>query len=338
MDNALLKHPFWQQSDPVAARLIRTFDVPGEYNPFVQDGVDLRVAAGFGEAPFHKWAMAREGILEGVRSGRITLGTSIVEATSGNTGLAMAAVCTALGLRFVAIVNKDVPGSKVDVIRALGEHVSVQAPLPGETTVDAARRLGSQPGWHNPDQYAGEWNPRAHEKYLAPQIFAQTEASVFVAPGGTMGTVLGVDRYARAHGIRTKVIPVMCEEGQEVPAARTLSRVRRDVRIPWDKELAEGDIRFGSRRESFAMSFFSWRFLPVQMGPSSGLALAGTLTFLRERKIAGTLDPLREPNGKISVVVFAPDDYRPYADLYLGENLYDREYLGDTIPNLLDWK
>ncbi len=333
-----VNHPFWKKSDPIGARLVRVFDVPEEHNPFAKEDVALRVAAGFGEAPFHKWAMAREGIFEGVRNGRIAPDTIIVEATSGNTGHAMATVCTALGLHFVAVVNKDVPGSKTSIIRALGEHVSVQAPLPGETTVECARRLGSQPGWYNPDQYAGEWNPRAHEQYLAPQIFEQTPVSVFVAPGGTMGTVLGVDRYARAHGKHTKVIPVMCEEGQEVPAARTLSRVKKDIRIPWDKELKEEDIRFGTRRESFALSFFSWRFLPVQIGPSSGLALAGALTFLQEQKIAGTLDQFREPSGKIVVVVFAPDDYRPYADLYLGENLYSREYINDTTPNLLDWK
>lgn len=335
MDNPLLNHPFWQQADPIDTRLVRVYNVSEQYNPFAEDGVVLRVATGFGEAPFHKWAMAREGLLEGVKSGKITPETVVVEATSGNTGLGMATACTMLGLRFVAVVNKDVPGTKLDVIRALGDHISFQSPLPGETTVDAARRLGAQPGWYNPDQYASDWNPRAHEQHLAPQLFKQTPVSLFFTPGGTMGTALGVARYARAHDTCTKVIPVMCAEGEEVPAARTLSRVKKDVRIPWELEIKEEDIRFGTRRESFALSFFSWRFLPVQMGPSSGLAFAGALKFLWEQKAAGTLSQFSESSGKIFVVVFAPDDYRPYVDLYAGEKLYDKVYQGDAIPPLL---
>ena len=331
----LLEHPFWQASDTQQTRLVRMFDLPREANPFAEDGVSIRVAS-TGEMPYHKWPMAREGILDGIQRGRITPETTIVEATSGNTGHAMASVCNVLGLKFVAVVSGDVPGAKIDVIRALGGHVSVRTPDHGETTVDCARRLGAQPGWYNPDQYAGAWNPRSHKEHLGPQLFAHAPISVFVTPGGTMGTSLGVAQYARENDLHTRVIPVMVAEGQEVPAARTLSRVKRDIRFPWQEYFdEEKDLQFASRYASFLLSYLSWRLIPVQLGPTFGLSFVGALKFLREQKAAGTLDQLREADGKAHVVVFGPDDYRPYNGLYLALRLYDEDYSRGVPDDLL---
>lgn len=335
--NSLLNHPFWQVSDPSNMRLVRIFGWPTEANPFAEDGVIIKIAAAPGEVPYHKAPTAREGILDGIRRGLITPDTTVVEATSGNTGLAMLAICNLLGLNFVPVIAGDVPGPKLDVMRALGGiggNVNFRAPERGETTVECARRLGAQDGWYNPDQYGGEWNPQSHCEYLARQLFGQTRASVFVAPGGTMGTCIGVARYANGFGQFTKVVPVMCAEGQEVPAVRTLPRVKKDVLLPWQKSLAETDIQFATRFASFALSFASWRYIPVQLGPSFGLAFVGALKFLREHKAAGTLDQFRKPDGRIYVVVFGPDDYKPYTALYLGGPFYGEGNFAKA--NLLD--
>lgn len=330
---SLLEHPFWKATDPAQMRLVRVFELPDEANPFAADGVVIKIAGASGETPYHKWPMAREGILDGIRKGLITPDTTVVEATSGNTGHAMATICTNLGLRFVAVVAKDTPGPKIDIIRALGDHVSVQMPDSGETTAECARRLGAQEGWYNPDQYSGEWNPRSHKEYLAPQLFKQTPISVFATPGGTMGTCLGIARYVQENNRRTKVIPVMCAEGQEVPAARTLSRVKKDIRLPWQEYFKETDIQFGTRTASFALSFLSWRYVPtVQLGPSFGLAFVGMLKFLREQKAAGMLDQFREDDGNIYAVVFGPDDYRPYNNLYLGCRFYHDSEFAEGVP------
>jgi len=330
----LLDHPFWAASDPAHMRLVRHFTIPDSANPFVADGVVLTVAGASGEALYHKGPMAREGILDGIRRGLIVPGTKIVEATSGNTGHWMAVVCNALDLDFVAVIAGDVPGSKIDVIRALG--VSTRNPDPGETTVECARRLGAQDGWYNPDQYAGEWNPQSHYEHLMPQLFKPEPISIFVPPAGTMGTSLGACRYAQDNGFPTKVVPVMCADKQEIPAVRTLARVRKDILLPWWVHFSETDIQFATRHASFLLSFLSWRLIPVQLGPSFGAAFVGALKFLRAHKNALSLDQFRDSSdGKIHVVVFGPDDYRPYINLYLALRLYDGEYAKGVPNNLL---
>ncbi len=331
----LLEHPFWGNTEPSRTSLVRMFSVPPEANPFVKDRVIIRVAAAPGEVPYHKYPMAREGILDGIRSGRIDRKTTVVEATSGNTGHAMGSICTVLGLDFIAIIAGDVPGSKIDVIRALGRNISIRTPERGETTAECARRLGAQDGWYNPDQYSGEWNPRSHRRHLAPQLFRQ-QISILVTPAGTMGTCTGIAQYATANNRRTKVVPVICAEGQEIPAVRTLSRVKKDVRLPWQEYFKETDFQFGTRYASFLLSFLSWRFIPVQLGPSFGLAFVGALKFLREQKAAGTLDQFREADGNVYVVVFGPDDYRPYNGLYLASRLYDDDFTKEDLLDLVD--
>lgn len=332
----LLKHPFWRASDPGHVRLVRIFELPSEANPFVKDGVIVRVAAAPGEVPYHKAPMARDGLRDGISVGLITPDTTVVEATSGNTGHAMASICNILGVKFVAIVAGDVPGSKTDVMRALGGRVSVRMPEHGETTVECARRLGAQDGWYNPDQYGGAWNPRSHRKHLAPQLFKAAPVSIVVAPGGTMGTCMGLAQYVARNEWTTKIVPVLCAEGQEVPAARSLARVRRDIRLPWEEIFQESDIQYAARYASFLLSFLSWRFIPVQLGPSFGLAFVGALKFLREQKTGGTLDTFRRPDGKVHVTVFGPDDYRPYHALYLAERLYEKDFRGVSLLDLID--
>jgi len=333
----LLEHPFWEVSNPSQMRLVRVFELPSYANPFFGEGVVLKVAAGVGEVPNHKAPMAREGILDGIRKGLIQPDTIVVEGTSGNTGAGMADTCNKLGLRFKAIVSNDVPSSKLDVIRALGDDIGFGSPEKGETTVDCARRLGAQPGWYNPDQYAGDWNPMAHYKYMAPQLFEQTKVSVFVTPGGTMGTSIGIDRYARNHKLSTKVVPVMCAEGQEVPAARTLARVKRDILFQWEECFPENEIEFATRYASFLLSYLSWRLIPAQLGPSFGLAFVGALKFLRKHRNAGTLDQFRHPDdGQIHVVVFGADDYRPYIALYLALHLYEGKFARGVPKDMLE--
>ncbi|MFZ2500690.1 MAG: pyridoxal-phosphate dependent enzyme [Minisyncoccia bacterium] len=303
------------------SRLVRTYALPPELNPFIWSGVVLKLLVAFGESPYHKWHMAREGILDGIRRGFIDPDTTIVEASSGNTAHAMAVLCNALGLKFVPVIPNDIPSPKLDLIRSIGGGVSpLMFSSKTETTVERARHLGKQDRWYNPDQYMGEWNARAHEKFLAPEIFGQTpQFSLIFAPAGTFGTCLGIHQYAQEKGKDVRVVPVLCAEDQEVPAVRTLSRVKRDVRTGWENVFDEKDLVFADRHESFLESFRAWKHLPVQIGPSSGLALAGAMKFLQRGMEAGTLDSFKKDDGKVHVGVLCPDGYGSYADIYLRE-------------------
>lgn len=321
--NQLLEHPFWEASDPTLIRLVRVSrEFPPELNPFTGDGVIIKAAGVPGEAQHSKWVIAREGILDGIKKGKIISGTRVIEATSGNTGDGMAKACNTIGVRFVAAMSVDVPHEKIDAIRVVGRQTGVHLLSDtDETTVQYARRLGAQNGWHNPCQYDGDWNWKAHYKYLAPQLFEQQpKVSLLFVPGGTMGTSIGLASYAHDKELGTTVVPVLCAEGEEVPGARTLTSVKKDVRQPWEKFFREEDLQFGTRHASFLFSFLTWPYVIPHLGPSFGLGLAGAMRFLQKHKNAGTLEQFRDQeDGKIHVVVFGPDDCRPYMPLYFGE-------------------
>lgn len=315
----LLEHPFWDATNPSRSRLVRiSMAFPPDLNPFFKDDVVMTSAGVPGEVAHSKSYMAYEGIKHGIKEGRIDSSTIIVEATSGNTGQAMAHICTALGLTFWPVIAGDVPQDKINAIRIFGKRVRPQLLFESdETTVEYARRLGSQLGYYNPDQYAMSWNWQAHYTYLAPQLWKQQPAiSILVVPAGTMGTYCGLAAYVRDNNLGTKVVPVMCAEDEEVPGARTLASIRHDIRQPWNSSCSEEDIQFGTRRAAFYLSYLSWGHVPQQLGPSFGLAYCGAINFLGKHKNAGTLDQFREPDGKVYVVLFGPDDYRPYTSLY----------------------
>jgi cysteine synthase len=201
-----------------------------------------------------------------------------------------------------------------------------------ETTVECARRLGTEPDWYNPDQYARSWNPEAHYRYLAPQLWNERKISILTIPAGTMGTCMGLARYAREHGCGTHILPVMCAVEEEVPGARTWASIKRDIRQPWEELFPLEDVVFGARHASFYLSFLSWTHTQQQLGPSFGLAFAGALSFLKRCCEAKTLDRYRDVDGLVRVVVFGPDDYRPYTGLYLGE-LKKKELSAKTPPS-----
>jgi len=148
-----------------------------------------------------------------------------------------------------------------------------------------------------------------------------------------MGTSIGLYDFASHAGYSTLVIPVLCAEGEEVPGARTLKKIERDVRNTWNSRF--DTLEFGPRHESFLLSYLSWRAVPQMLGPSFGLGLYGALSFLAQHQAAGTLDQFREPDGRVQVVVFGPDDYRLYTPTYFSE-LTIEELSGATDVPLLE--
>lgn len=323
VDEQLISHPIWEATDPANVRLVRvSAPLPELLNPFFPDGVVLYAAGIPGEVMHSKSYVGRAGIHAGVRSGAITRDTTVVEATSGNTGQSMAAICSALGIKFLAIVSNDVPQDKINALRILPGVSSEQLSSGGESTVERARRLGTLQGFHNPDQYANIWNPEAHYEYLAPQLFAQTPfpPALIVVPAGTMGTGIGLSTYIQARQLHTGVVGVMCSPDEEIPGARTLAKIERDVLLSWQGHFHLGEnIEFGPRHEAFYLSLRSWACVPQMLGPSFGLAYYGALKHLLRLKRDGALDQMRAHDGRVHVVVFGPDDNRPYYPLYFGE-------------------
>src|SRR6201997_2961070 len=137
-------------------------------------------------------------------SGALRPGGTIVEPTSGNTGVGLAIVAQDRGYKCVFVCPDKVAQDKISVLRAYGADVVVcpgtVAPDHPDSYYSVARRLaGEIPGGWQPDQYANQENPASHQATTGPEIWAQTDGRVthFVAGIGTGGTISGAGRYLK---------------------------------------------------------------------------------------------------------------------------------------------
>jgi cysteine synthase A len=135
--------------------------------------------------------------------GRIEPGrTTIVEATSGNTGIALAFVCAAKGYDLVLTLPQGMSRERESLLRLYGARVQITESLGGMgEAVDAARAMARQPDVFLPDQFSNPANPEVHRRTTGPEIERALEGrvDVLVAGVGTGGTITGVGEYLREH-------------------------------------------------------------------------------------------------------------------------------------------
>jgi cysteine synthase A len=144
--------------------------------------------------------------------GRIEPGrTTIVEATSGNTGIALAFVCAAKGYDLVLTLPQGMSREREGLLRLYGARVEVTESLGGMTeAVDAARAMATRDDVFLPDQFSNPANPEIHRRTTAPEILAALDGSVdvFVAGVGTGGTITGVGEVLKDRNPRCHVVAV----------------------------------------------------------------------------------------------------------------------------------
>ena len=147
------------------------------------------------------------------RSGELKPGGTIVEPTSGNTGVGLAIVAAQRGYDCVFVMTDKVSPEKVALLRAYGSEVVVcpvaVPPEDPESYYSVAERLVSEiPGAYRPDQYHNQANPESHEATTGPEIWEQTGGAVthFVAGAGTGGTLAGVGRYLKSQNPDVQII------------------------------------------------------------------------------------------------------------------------------------
>ena len=138
------------------------------------------------------------------KAGKLKPGGTIIEPTSGNTGVGLSIVAQARGYKCVFVCPDKVAADKINVLRAYGAEVVVcpgaVAPDHPDSYYSVARRLAqSTPGGWQPDQYANPDNPDAHYHSTGPELWRQTEGRIthFVAGIGTGGTISGTGRYLK---------------------------------------------------------------------------------------------------------------------------------------------
>jgi cysteine synthase A len=149
-------------------------------------------------------AAEREGLIEPGR-------TTIVEATSGNTGIALAFVCAAKGYELVLTLPQGMSREREGLLRLYGARVQVTESLGGMTeAVDAARALAQNADVYLPDQFSNPANPEIHRRTTAPEILDALDGrvDVFVAGVGTGGTITGVGEVLKQRNPSARVVAV----------------------------------------------------------------------------------------------------------------------------------
>ena len=166
-------------------------------------------------------------------SGELQPGGTIVEPTSGNTGVGLAMVAQAKGYKCVFVCPDKVSEDKRNVLKAYGAEVVVcptaVEPEHPDSYYNVSDRLASQPGAWKPDQYSNPHNPRSHYETTGPEIWAQTEGRIthFVTGVGTGGTISGIGRYLKEQNparSRSSAPTRPARSTPAAPAAPTWSR------------------------------------------------------------------------------------------------------------------
>jgi cysteine synthase A len=146
------------------------------------------------------------------REGRIEPGvTTIVEATSGNTGIALAFVCAAKGYELVLTLPQGMSREREGLLRLYGARVEVTESLGGMTeAVQAAQALASRDDVFLPDQFSNPANPEIHRRTTGPELWDALDGrvDVFVAGVGTGGTITGVGEVLKQRNPRCRVVAV----------------------------------------------------------------------------------------------------------------------------------
>ena len=221
-------------------------------------------------------------VIAAEEEGRLRQGAVLLDATSGNTGVALAMVCAVRGHRARLVMPDKVSLERKRIIRAFGAEVVLTDPLDGtDGAIREARRLAANGDHVYVDQYSNPANPLAHELTTGPEIWSQTEARVthFVAGVGTSGTIVGVSAALRPRGVRIVAVqPDAALHGIEgwkhMPTA-----LRPAI---WDERVAD-EHRVMATDEAIAMTKRLAREEGVFSGVSGGAAVAAAVAVAREQ-------------------------------------------------------
>ncbi len=293
-------------------QIVRIVDLPDKLNPFAKDGVRMSAAVAYGSLLNVKQLLVRNLFETSFERDEFEGVHSIVEPSSGNTGLGIALLAQAYGFKkVVLIVPRDIAPGKLEPLRLLGADIMLHADEPGQkTAIELAKEMGAEKGWHSFGQYTNETNADSYFKWLGPALerLVPLEDVVLSAGLGSTGTATGLGRYFTKQGKNARVVGVKCADGDSVPGMRDGYRLR-EITIGW-KEAVEGRVEDAGTKESFRASRSLWHFVPSLPGPSSGSSYVGLIKFLTKERDAGRI-------GKVKHALFiCHDSAYPYLDKY----------------------
>jgi cysteine synthase B len=155
--------------------------------------------------------------------GDIRPGDTLIEATSGNTGIALAMAAAIRGYRMLLVMPEDLSVERAQTMKAFGAEL-ILTPRSGgmEYARDLAEQMQKDGKGRVLDQFANADNPRAHEETTGPEIWRDTAGQIthFVSAMGTTGTITGVSRFLKAQNPQVRIIGAQPSEGSRIPGIR----------------------------------------------------------------------------------------------------------------------
>jgi cysteine synthase B len=221
-------------------------------------------------------------ILGAWERGDLDGGMSIVEATSGNTGIAMAMIAAKLRIPITLILPENSTKERVDTMRAYGAEVIL---TPAEKTIEYSRELAQEMedtgDYLQLNQFANPDNWKAHYRTTGPEIWKDTDGEIthFVSSMGTTGTITGTGRYLHEQSDKVKIVGVQPKDGSRIPGIRRWS----PAFLPKIYDASVVDMKIDvSEEEAIATMRRLAREAGVFAGMSSGGSTAAALRLAEE--------------------------------------------------------
>lgn len=223
-------------------------------------------------------------ISEALKRGDIKPGDTLVEATSGNTGIALAFIAKLLGVNMILVMPENSTEERIKTMRAYGAELILTSSEVGiEGARDEAERLHKEKGYFMLNQFANDDNWKAHYKTTGPEIWRDTNKQIthFVSAMGTTGTIMGVSTYLKEQNPNITIVGAQPKDGAKIPGIRKWPEAYRPKifnpqKVDQVVEISEEDAKKTANLLATQEGVFA--------GMSSGGSVASAL------KIARTLD------------------------------------------------
>ncbi|MBA6154126.1 cysteine synthase CysM [Gelidibacter gilvus] len=245
-------------------------------------------------------------ISEALKRGDVKKGDTLVEATSGNTGIALAFIARLLGVKMVLVMPENSTEERIKTMRAYGAELILTPADDGiEGARDVAEKLEKDKGYFMLNQFGNDDNWKAHYKTTGPEIWRDTKGEVthFVSAMGTTGTIMGVSTFLKGNNKNITIVGAQPKDGAKIPGIRKwpeayLPKIFDRSKVDEIVEVSEEDARTTTNRLAKEEGVFA--------GMSSGGSVAAAL------KIAKKMD-----KGIIVAVIC------DIGDRYLSSDLFE---------------
>jgi cysteine synthase B len=226
---------------------------------------------------------AAYGMIKGALDrGELRDGVKLVEATSGNTGIALAMIASRYAIPITLVMPDNSTQERIDAMRAFGAEVIL---TPADKTIEYSRQVAEEMvakgGYHMLNQFANPDNYGSHYRGTGPEIWRDTQGKVthFVSSMGTTGTIMGVSRYLKEQNPGIQIVGVQPSEGANIPGIRRwspafLPRIYEPQRVDRIIDVTKEEATHMARRLAREESIFG--------GMSSGGSVAAAARLVKE--------------------------------------------------------